>query len=264
MNNSAGAILTAQDLWAGYGGAPVVRGVDFAVAPGRLTAILGPNGCGKSTLLRTLAGLQKAERGEVTLGGRPIARMGSKALARVVSVLAQNSVAPERLTVGDLVRQGRYPHRGLFSMWSSSDQAAVDEALEMTGTAHLADRAMETLSGGQRQRAWIAMTLAQQGEILLLDEPTTFLDPAHQLEVLGLIRALSEAGKTVVTVLHDLNLAAEFAGEVVLMREGEIRARGTPREALTEATLAQVFGLSALVVTNPETGAPVCLPRAPQ
>ncbi len=257
--------LCALGLRLAYGPETVVDDLTLSIAPGRFTAILGPNGCGKSTLLRALAGLQPCQRGHVALDGTPITRFGAKALARRISILAQGAVPPEGLTVDDLVRQGRYPHRGLLGGWTAEDALAVDRALALTGTAHLAQRPLAALSGGQRQRAWIAMTLAQQAPILLLDEPTTFLDPAHQLEVLALIRRLvSDGGATVIAVLHDLNQAANHADHVVLLKDGALMAEGAPGAVMTPDTLARVFGISVSILADPETGAPICIPRTAQ
>lgn len=253
--------LSAKNLTQGYGDIKVLHDIRLDLPANKFTAILGPNGCGKSTLLKSLAGLLPSRAGAITLDGDPIDGMGKKALAREISTLAQGAVIPDGLRLRDLVVQGRYPHRKLFSNWSSNDEAAVDRALMLTETADLADRLLHELSGGQRQRGWIAMTLAQEGRILLLDEPTTFLDPAHQLDVLQLVRQLIETGNTtVVAVLHDLNHAAQFADHIVFLKEGKIVAEGHPDQVIEPKILSQVFGIDVAILSHPQTGAPVCVP----
>lgn len=254
--------LKTEGLWMGYGAEMVLRDLDIEIQPAKFTAILGPNGCGKSTLLKAFSGLLKPARGQVTLDGKPVSSIGSKALAREINILAQGAVAPEGLSLLDLVRQGRYPHRSLLGGWSAADSAAVENALELTSTKHLAHRQISELSGGQRQRAWIAMTLAQEGRILLLDEPTTYLDPAHQLEILGLIRRLvAEKGTTVVAVLHDLNQAAQFADHVFFLKDGVRVTEGTPDQVICPEVLAEVFGIKVSIINDPQTGVPICIPR---
>lgn len=254
--------LVAEGVAIGYGRGRVVEGLDLCIPPGRFTALIGPNGCGKSTILRALAGLQRPEAGRILLDGGDIARIGAKALARRVGLLAQSAAAPEGLRVEELVRQGRYPHRPFLGGWRAEDAAAVEAALARTGLSPLRDRPLDELSGGQRQRAWIAMTLAQESGILLLDEPTTYLDLAHQVEVLGLMRRLVDAeGATVVAVLHDLTQAARYADRLALVRAGRIVAEGPPAEVLTVEAVREVFGVEAAILTDPETGGPLCLPR---
>ena len=255
--------LVARGVAIAYGRAVVVEGLDLAIAPGAFTAQIGPNGSGKSTILRSLAGLLAPKAGTIDLHGRPVSKLSARDIARRVGVLAQGPVAPEGLTVGDLVRQGRYPHRTLFGRWSGKDAAACAEALALTGMDDLADRPLESLSGGQRQRAWIAMTLAQETGILLLDEPTTFLDLAHQIEVMGLVTDLVAArGKTVVAVLHDLNQAARYADHMVMLKGGKIAAAGRPDAVMTAGTVEQVFGVAATIITDPVAGTPMCIPAA--
>lgn len=257
--------LAARNLSAGYGTASVINELSLAIPSGRFTALLGPNGCGKSTLLRALAGLQPLRQGDVLLHGTPIAGMATKALARRIAVLAQGAQTPEGLTVNDLVRQGRYPHRSLLGGWSPRDAATVDDALRLTGMTHLRDRLMDNLSGGQRQRAWIAMTLAQQGDILLLDEPTSYLDLAHQIEVLNLVRDLIDNRKvTVVAVLHDLNQAARYADHMILLKHGALWAEGIPQDVVTADHVRDVFGVEVAILPDPETGTPMCIPRRRQ
>lgn len=255
------AKLAGQGVSIAYGDHRIVEDLDLLVPKHRFTALIGPNGSGKSTILRTFAGLMAPSCGSILLDGRSIETLGTREMARRVGVLLQGPVAPEGLTVRDLVQQGRYPHRSLFGRWSESDQAACDEALMLTGTTTLAEVPLDTLSGGQRQRAWIAMTLAQQGEVLLLDEPTTYLDLAHQIELMNLITVLvRDHGKTVVAVLHDLNQAARYADHVVLLKGGRISAAGHPSDVISQESIADVFGVRSLVIRDPVAGTPLCIP----
>lgn len=254
--------LSARKASIGYGRRLVVDGLDLQIPPARFTALLGPNGSGKSTILRSLAGLQPLHAGAILLDGKAIASLPTKSVARRIGFLAQGATAPEGMTVLDLVRQGRYPHRTVFGGWNKADTAAVEQALALTSTGHLRHHKLDTLSGGQRQRAWIAMTLAQQGGILLLDEPTTYLDLAHQIDLLELARDLIQTqGTTVVAVLHDLNQAARYADHLVLLKDGRIHSSGTPIATLTAPAIAKVFGVEVAILTDPETGTPLCLPR---
>jgi iron complex transport system ATP-binding protein len=222
---------------------------------------VAPNGCGKSTLLRALGRLLKPSGGQVLLDGKRIDRIPTREVAKVLGLLPQAPTAPEGLTVGDLVARGRHPHQAWYRQWSADDEDAVAQALEWTGISDLAERPVDELSGGQRQRAWISMALAQGTDLLLLDEPTTFLDLVGQVDVLELVRRLhSEAGRTVVMVLHDLNLAARYADRLVAMREGRIVAAGEPAEVITEPLLAEVFGLAARVIPDPVAGTPLVVP----
>ncbi|MCI2423406.1 ABC transporter ATP-binding protein [Saccharopolyspora sp. K220] len=253
--------LHARDLQLAYGDRVVVDGLDFDVVHGTITAVIGPNGCGKSTLLRALGRLLQPQRGSVLLDGKRIHKMSTKEVAKVLGVLPQAPVAPEGLTVADLVARGRHPHQSWYRQWSSDDEAAVAEALAMTGISDLADRTLDELSGGQRQRAWLSMALAQGTDLLLLDEPTTYLDLSHQVDVLELVGRLhDESGRTVVMVLHDLNLAARYADRLVAMRDGAIVAEGEPGEVLTEELLAEVFELNARVIADPVAGTPMVVP----
>lgn len=253
--------LTAEGLTAGYGGRPILQGLDLDVAPGRITAIVGANACGKSTLLRCLSRLLAPERGHVLLDGKSVHRTAPRALARQLGLLPQSPLAPDGITVADLVGRGRHPHHGLFARWTRADDAAVAEALEATGMADLAEEAVDELSGGQRQRVWIAMALAQETDILLLDEPTTFLDVSHQIEVLDLLVDLNRSrGATIVMVLHDLNLAARYADILVAMVEGRVRASGPAEDVLTEAMVREVFGLESRIIADPTSGRPMMLP----
>jgi iron complex transport system ATP-binding protein len=260
---AGGARLRAEGVTVGYGGAPVVKDLSLEVVDGQVTTIVGPNGCGKSTLLRTMARLLAPTSGTVVLDGEPIGATSTKEVARRLALLPQSPVAPEGLVVGDLVARGRHPHQRWFQQWSREDEGVVEEALAATDTLDLRDRALDQLSGGQRQRAWIAMTLAQDTDLLLLDEPTTFLDLAHQVEVLELVCRLNrERGRTVAMVLHDLNLAARYSDRIVVMAGGEVVAQGDPGSVLTEELLADVFGLVADVLPCPRTGLPIVVPRS--
>ncbi|MEA5052843.1 MAG: ABC transporter ATP-binding protein, partial [Propionicimonas sp.] len=227
---------------------------------GELTVIVGPNACGKSTLLKTLARMLPARAGRVLLDGQPIEQLAPKAVARKLGLLPQSPSAPDGITVSDLVARGRYPHQNLLRQWSSGDERAVVEALIAANVADLADRNVDELSGGQRQRVWVAMALAQETPLLLLDEPTTYLDIAHQIEVLNLTRRLHRAGRTVVLVLHDLHLAFRYATYLIVMKQGRIVARGTPEEIVTAELIEQVYDLACQVVPDPVTGRPLVLP----
>jgi len=253
--------LAADDLTLAYGDRVVVEELDLAVAPGRITAIVGANGCGKSTLLRALARLVSPHAGRVVLDGETLHRRPAREVARMLGLLPQGPVAPEGIAVADLVGRGRHPHQKLLARFSAADYAAVAAALEATGTLDLADRSIDELSGGQRQRVWIAMALAQETDILLLDEPTTFLDVAHQIEVLDLLTDLNrDRGTTVVMVLHDLNLAARYADELVAVRDGRVLASGAPGDIVTPALVQEVFGLTSRVIPDPVSGTPLVLP----
>lgn len=253
--------ITASGLRVGYGGREVVSDVDLALRAGSVTAIIGPNGSGKSTLLRTLSRLLTPDEGSVAVAGRPLSGMRTRDIAKSMAFLPQAPIAPEGMTVGELVARGRHPHQSLLRQWSTRDAAEVEAALELTGLADLADRDVQTLSGGQRQRAWIAMSLAQDTGILLLDEPTTYLDIAHSVEVLDLVDHLCvDLGRTVVMVIHDLNLAIRYADDLVVLHEGRIAAQGAPERVVTERLLETVFGLSARVVADPVSGRPLVVP----
>jgi iron complex transport system ATP-binding protein len=241
---------------------PVVRDLDLAVPPGRVTAILGANGSGKSTVLRAFARLLRPASGSVLLDGADLHRLPTRDVARRLGLLPQGPVTPDGITVVDLVRRGRMPHTSLLRQWSAADQAAVDAALRTTGLVELADEQVDSLSGGQRQRAWLALTVAQDTSLLLLDEPTTFLDVAHQLDVLELVRDLHATGKTVVMVLHDVNQAARYADHLVAMRAGQVVAAGPPADVLTPALLADVFGVRCRVLPDPDSATPLIVPVA--
>lgn len=253
--------LLAAGLDLAYGERQIVSALDLSLPPGKLTVIVGANACGKSTLLRGLARLLTPARGAVYLDGRPIHQLPTREVATVLGVLPQSPVAPEAITVADLVGRGRYPHQGWFRRWTLADDAAVEDALAATDTADLADRPVDELSGGQRQRVWIAMALAQQTDLLLLDEPTSFLDINHQVEVLDLLTDLvKHRGRTVIVVLHDLNLACRYADHIVAMKAGRIVAEGRPAEVVTEAVVAEVFGMSSRIVLDPVSSTPMIVP----
>ncbi|GGU29038.1 ABC transporter ATP-binding protein [Streptomyces coeruleorubidus] len=252
--------LAARGVTVGYGARTVIDDLDVAIPPGVITTIIGPNGCGKSTLLRTLSRLLKPSKGTVVLDGDDIARLRTRDVARKLGLLPQAPVAPEGLTVADLVARGRHPHQSWLRQWSSDDADVVERALAMTGVSDLADRPVDALSGGQRQRVWISMTLAQGTDLLLLDEPTTYLDLAHAMDVLDLVDDLHESGCTVVMVLHDLNLAARYSDNLIVMRDGSILAQGHPRDVLTAELLHEAFGLNAKVIDDPVGDRPLIVP----
>lgn len=254
-------LLAAEQITLGYGDRVVVDGLDLQVPPGHVTVIVGANASGKSTLLRALARLLRPRGGRIVLDGRDLHRHATKDVARTLGLLPQSPKAPEGIAVADLVALGRNPHQGLFGRWSAADERAVTEALRATDTLDLADRGVDELSGGQRQRVWIAVALAQETDLLLLDEPTTYLDISHQVEVLDLMADLNAArGTTLVMVLHDLNLAARYADHLVAMRHGRIHAVGDPVEVLSEAVVRDVFGLDSRVIEDPVTGKPLVVP----
>lgn len=254
--------LAAESLTLAYGDRTIVEGLDLVIPPGRITAIVGANGCGKSTLLRALARLISPRAGQVVLDGKALHGRPTKEIARTLGLLPQSPLAPEGIAVADLVGRGRHPHQKLLARWSSHDYDVVAQALASTGIEDLADRSVDELSGGQRQRAWIAMALAQETDILLLDEPTTFLDVAHQVEVLDLLTDLNrDRGTTIVMVLHDMNLAARYSDHLFALRSGRVVASGAPSDVMTSELIREVFDLDALVVSDPVSGSPIVLPR---
>lgn len=253
--------LETSGVSLGYGGREIVSDLSVVVPTGQVSVIIGSNGCGKSTLLRGMARLLKPTRGAVLLDGKSVHSTPSKEIAKVMGLLPQSPSAPEGITVADLVGRGRYPHQGWFRQWTAEDERAVTQALIATNILDLADRPIEEMSGGQRQRVWIAMALAQQTDILLLDEPTTFLDLAHQLEVLDLLTDLNRRRKTtVVIVMHDLNLACRYADHLVAMADGQILASGPPAAVITPELMRDVFGLTATVIDDPISHTPTIIP----
>lgn len=253
--------LKIDGLHLAYDGREVIGGLDLTIPDGEVTVIVGANACGKSTLLRGVARLLRPSAGAVRLDGRDISAYPAKEFARIVGILPQSPIAPEGITVADLVGRGRHPHQGLFRQRSSTDGAVVDEAMRATSTTELADRRVEELSGGQRQRVWIAMALAQDPDILLLDEPTTFLDVTHQIELLDLLADLNRTRRsTIVMVLHDLNLAARYADHLVVMAGGAVVANGTPSEVLTTELVRRAFGLESQIIADPVCGSPMVIP----
>lgn len=256
------APLAAESVHLGYGDQPVIQDLSVSLPAGEVTMIVGANACGKSTLLRGLARLLKPTSGSVLLDGADIHSLPAKSVAQRLGLLPQSPIAPEGISVSELVGRGRYPHQGWFRRWGKDDDAAVAEALEVTDTLQLAERGVDELSGGQRQRVWIAMALAQQTPVLLLDEPTTYLDMAHQIEVLDLLTELNRTrGTTVAIVLHELNLAARYGDHLIAMKAGTIVAAGEPSGVVTPELVESVFGMDSLVLPDPVTGAPMVVPQ---
>ncbi|WP_268877723.1 ABC transporter ATP-binding protein [Chromobacterium phragmitis] len=254
--------LSGDGLRLGYRQRVICERLNLRIPDGAFTVVIGPNGCGKSTLLRSLSRLLKPLDGQVRLDGRDIHSQPAKAVARQLGLLPQSAVAPDGITVADLVARGRYPHQSLLRQWSREDENAVNEALKATGTAELADRLVDELSGGQRQRAWVAMALAQQTPLLLLDEPTTYLDIAHQIELLELFRRLNrDGGRTLVAVLHDINHACRYATHLIAMKDGRIVAEGAPSRIVSAELIEQVFGLPCLIIEDPVSHTPMVIPR---
>ncbi len=255
------SILTTSHLSLAYDNASIIHDLSLVIPGGKMTVLVGPNGCGKSTLLRGISRLLKPRGGSVILDGQNIWTLPTKELAKRLGILPQGPVAPEGLTVHELVAQGRYPHQSWLQQWSAEDERITREALEITHIADFADRPVDTLSGGQRQRAWIAMTLAQDSDLILLDEPTTFLDLAYQIEVLDLLHDLNaERGKTIVMVLHDLNQACRYADVLVAVRDGHIAAQGAPEAVVTETMVREVFGIDCRIIPDPITHTPLVVP----
>jgi iron complex transport system ATP-binding protein len=255
--------LTAENVTLAYDQRVIAEKLSVEIPDHSFTVIVGPNACGKSTLLRALSRMLKPSEGRVLLDGSVIQSMPAKQVARTLGLLPQSSLAPDGITVGDLVGRGRYPHQGILRQWSTEDERVVQESMAQTGISELADRYVDELSGGQRQRVWIAMALAQQTPLLLLDEPTTYLDIQHQIDVLDLCAELhEEQGRTLVAVLHDLNHAARYATHLIALRGGEIIAEGAPKDIVTADLVERVFGLRCQVIDDPETGTPLVVPAA--
>ncbi|HEV7974680.1 ABC transporter ATP-binding protein [Amycolatopsis sp.] len=257
--------LHAEELTLAYDGRTVAEDLAVSIPDQSFTVIVGPNACGKTTLLRALARMLKPRRGSVYLDGQVITSYPAKEVARRLGLLPQSSIAPDGITVADLVSRGRYPHQRLLRQWSKEDAAVVSESMRATGISDLAERLVDELSGGQRQRVWMAMALAQETDLLLLDEPTTYLDIAHQMDILDLCAQLhAEQGRTLVAVLHDLNHSARYATHMIAMRDGEIIATGPPEEVVTAENVEAIFELPCRVMPCPETGTPLVIPKARQ
>lgn len=255
--------LAAVGVSAGYGDTTVLNAIDLVVPPGKLTALVGPNGCGKSTFLSALCRILKTTSGQVLLDGKEIHDRPTREVARRLGLLPQSPLVPESISVYDLVSRGRYPHQGLLRQWSQRDADAVADALALTETAEYSQRPVDSLSGGQRQRCWIAMTLAQETGIILLDEPTTFLDLRYQVEILSLLASLvRDHGRTIAVVLHDLNFAAAHADHIVMMKDGRIVASGPTEETFTSERIEAVFQVPVHIVRHPQTGRPWCMPQS--
>lgn len=253
--------LSADRLTLGYGPSAISENLSLSIPPDSFTVVIGPNACGKSTLLRALSRVLKPSSGQVILDGKPILSLPAKQVAQRLGLLPQSSIAPDGITVADLIARGRSPHQGLFSQWSAADEQAVLSAMHATGTTGLSRRLVDELSGGQRQRVWIAMVLAQQTPLLLLDEPTTFLDISHQIEIMELCRRLNEQqGNTVVAVLHDLNQACRYATHLIAMKSGEIVAAGPPSQIVTEELIREVFALPCTIIQDPVSHTPLVIP----
>ncbi|WP_379934693.1 iron-enterobactin ABC transporter ATP-binding protein [Enterobacter sichuanensis] len=253
--------LRGENLTLGYGKKIIARDLTVAIPDGHFTAIIGPNGCGKSTLLRTLCRLMTPVEGSVFLDGEQIQRFPSKEVARRIGLLAQNATTPGDITVLELVSRGRYPHQPLFTRWRKEDEEAVNRAMRATGITDLALQSVDTLSGGQRQRAWIAMVLAQETAIMLLDEPTTWLDISHQIDLLELLSELNRTqGYTLAAVLHDLNQACRYATHLIALRDGEIVAQGAPKEIVTPELIARIYGMRCMIIDDPVAGTPLVVP----
>lgn len=253
--------MEARSLHLSYGDTAIFDSLNLSIPKGRITVFIGSNGCGKSTLLRSLARLLKPKSGAILLDGEALLRLPTKEIAKRMAILPQGPAAPEGLTVLQLVKQGRYPYQSWLQQWSAEDERKVRTALELTRMEPYAERTVDSLSGGQRQRAWIAMTLAQDTDTILLDEPTTYLDLTHQIEVLDLLFELNEQERrTIVMVLHDMNLACRYAHHIVAIKDGAVYGEGRPEEIMTERLIRDVFGMECRVAQDPIFGTPMCIP----
>lgn len=254
-------ILQTKDLTLSYGDRTIIDELNIDIPKGEISVFIGGNGCGKSTLLRSIARLLKPKQGSVLLDGEAISRLSTKEVARKMAILPQSPTAPEGLTVLQLVKQGRYPHQTWLKQWSHKDEEIVQDALKATKMEELQHRKVDELSGGQRQRAWIALTLAQDTDIILLDEPTTYLDMTHQIEILDLLFELNEKEqRTIVMVLHDLNLACRYAHNIVAIRDKQIYAQGKPEDVISCELVKNVFDMDCQVSRDPLFGTPLCIP----
>ncbi|SDZ61806.1 iron complex transport system ATP-binding protein [Evansella caseinilytica] len=253
--------IQTKKLTVGYNDRLLFKSLDLSIPRGQISVFVGSNGCGKSTLLRSVARLLKPVDGSVLLEGKDIHRMSSREAAKKMAILPQSPISPEGLTVHDLVKQGRYPHHSWLNRWSEDDTKKVNEAMKATGVEELRDRPVDELSGGQRQRAWIAMTLAQDTDIILLDEPTTYLDMTHQIDILDLLFELNEKhGRTIIMVLHDINLASRYAHNIIAIKDGKVFDQGLPETIITCDLIRSVFGMECQVSTDPLFGTPHCIP----
>lgn len=254
------SVITTKNLNISYGNVDIVKDLNLSIPEGKITTIIGANGCGKSTILKTIARILKPKSGEIYIAGTEINKQSSKELAKKMAVLPQTPKAPDGLTVQELIAYGRFPHQNGFGSLSKEDNDIVNWALEVTGISEFKDRTIDALSGGQRQRAWIAMALAQETDILLLDEPTTYLDLAHQLDILKLLEELNKKqGRTIVMVIHELNNAARFADHMIGVKKGKIVCEGTPKEVMTNENLREIFNIDAEIIEEPKSGKPVCI-----
>ena len=261
LRSSSSLSITADKLTLGYAGKVVAQDLSLTIPSGHFTAIIGPNGCGKSTLLKTLCRILKPLQGEILLDGQAIQRYPAKALAQRIGLLPQTASAPEGISVSELVSRGRYPYQSWLKQWSDTDQQAIEQAIRLTGLTELIDRVVDELSGGQRKRVWIAMVLAQQTPFILLDEPTTYLDITHQIELLELFSALHQQGRTFVAVLHDINQACRYATHLIAMRDGRIVAEGVPSQIVTPELMKTVFDLDCDVIADPVSATPLIIPH---
>lgn len=259
-DSKSNARLLAENVTVQYDHRVISKNLSIEIPEGSFTVIIGPNACGKSTLLRTLSNLLKPTDGQVLLDGKNIHSYKSKEVARKLGLLPQSSTAPEGITVANLVAHGRYPHQNLIRQWTETDELAVIKAMELTNTLELSNRFVDELSGGQRQRVWVAMVLAQQTPLLLLDEPTTYLDIAHQIELLELFKDLNEQGNTLIAVLHDLNQAARYATHLIAMKDGKVMAQGNPSDVVTKELIEEVYGLKCMVIKDPVSHTPLVIP----
>lgn len=254
-------VFQAEQLVAGYGHNPIIQGINLQIPSNQISVIIGANACGKSTLLKTMARLIKPTSGTITLDGKPLNKIPTKQLARVLGLLPQSPIVPEGIAVADLVGRGRFPHQSMFSGWTKKDTEAVAEAMEIMNITELANHHIDELSGGQRQRVWIAMALAQQTDILFLDEPTTYLDITYQIEILDLLTDLNrKRNTTIVMVLHDINLSARYADYIFALRQGKLVAEGPPTEVITSSLIKDIFGLDSTVIQDPVSGSPSVVP----